>query len=102
MYARISTYEIGSEQAAEAAAAFRAAFERLRDVDGLEGACFLRACEGRRGLTITFWETQAAMTASRVTASRLRAEAAESVSAEIVSVDEYEVAAVEKRVPPVG
>jgi heme-degrading monooxygenase HmoA len=101
MYARISTYDIHEDHTVEAAAAFRAAFARLRGAEGLEAAYFLRACEGRRGVSITFWDTQAAMSASRVTASRLRSEAADSVSGDIVSVDEYEVAVADEGSPRV-
>lgn len=96
MYARISVYDIDAGRASEAAAQFREAFARLRELEGLEAAYYLRACEGTRGVSITLWESQAAMSASRVAASRLRSEAAASIDGEIVSVEEYEVAVAEQ------
>ncbi len=95
MYARISVYEVDSDRRAEATATFRKAFARLREVEGIEGAYFMLGCEGRRAVSITLWESQSAMAASRVVASRLRSDAAGAVEGEIVSVDEYEVALVE-------
>ena len=97
MYARISVYDIDPDNKAEAAARFRQAFAQLRELEGFEAAYFLLACEGKRGLSMTFWESQAAMSASRVAASHLRSEAAEAIGSEIVSVDEYEVAVAEER-----
>jgi heme-degrading monooxygenase HmoA len=91
MFARVSTYQIPPERKGEAQANFGGALERIREVDGLEKAVLLFGCESDRAVTITFWENNAAMSASRVAASRLRSEAASSVDGDVVSVEEFEV-----------
>lgn len=97
MYARISVYDVGADRRAEATASFREAFARLREVEGLERAYFLLGCEGTRAISMTLWESQSTMAASRVVASRLRSDAAGASEGEIVSVDEYEVAVAEEK-----
>jgi hypothetical protein len=42
--------------------------------------------------TLTFWDSAAAMEATRVTASRLRTEAAQAVGAAVTGSQEFEVA----------
>jgi heme-degrading monooxygenase HmoA len=91
MFARVSIYEIPQDRRAEARANFESAIARIRETEGLTNAQFLLACESDRAVTITFWETQEAMAASRVVASRLRSEAAASVDGDVLSVEEFEV-----------
>ena len=93
MYARVTTYEL-DEQAGDATAAFETAIERIRALPGLVDASFLVEREhGARALTITTWETLAAMEASRVAATRARSDAAREVSAEVTTTCEYAVRA---------
>jgi heme-degrading monooxygenase HmoA len=91
MFARLSIYEIPQDRRAEAQANFERAIARIRETEGLTNAQFLLGCESDRAVTITFWETHAAMAASRVVASRLRSEAAASVGGDVLSVEEFEV-----------
>ena len=91
MFARMSVYDVPEDKRGEAEEIFKSAIGRIRESEGLENAYALFSCEGRRALTITFWQDQGAMAASRVAASRLRSDAAGSVDADIVSVEEFVV-----------
>ena len=73
MFARVSIYDIPQDRREEARANFNSAVARIRETEGLENAQFLLGCDSDRAVTITFWETHAAMAASRVAASRLSA-----------------------------
>jgi heme-degrading monooxygenase HmoA len=91
MFARVSTYEIPEDQRGKAEASFREAIAHIRESPGLEDAYLLLGCESARAITITFWEDQGTMAASRVSASRARSEAADAVGGDVLSVDEFEV-----------
>ena len=91
MYARVSIYEVPQDRRGEAEASFASALTRIREVDGLQKAQFFLGCDSERAVTITFWESQGAMAASRVAASRLRSDAASSVDGDVLSVEEFQV-----------
>jgi heme-degrading monooxygenase HmoA len=91
MFARLSMYQIPPERKGEAQANFEGAVGQIREVEGLEKAIFMLGCDSDRAVTITFWESHAAMSASRVMASRLRSDAASSVDGDVLSVEEFEV-----------
>ena len=91
MYARISTYELDSGHSDEAVVAFRGAIDRIRGLSGLLDAYFLVDDDGTRALTVTVWESAAAMEASRVAASSARTDAARAVGATVSSSCEYAV-----------
>jgi heme-degrading monooxygenase HmoA len=93
VFARVSSYEIPPEQAGDAAARFGQAIGQIRELNGLAAAYLLVNAEAGRVLTMTLWDSAAAMEASHVTASRLRTEAVRSVDGNVLSVEEYEVAA---------
>jgi heme-degrading monooxygenase HmoA len=93
MFARVSTYDLPPERADAAAEAFGQAIGQIRSMAGLAAAYLLVNAENGRTLTITLWDSRAAMEASRVTASRLRSEAARTLDAAVLSTEEYEVAA---------
>ncbi len=93
MFARVSTYEIPVDRMDEATETFRQAINRIRELAGLVGAHLLVSAESGRLLTMTLWETRAAMEASRVAASRLRSDAVRPFDGSVVSTEEYEVAA---------
>ncbi|MFN2467226.1 MAG: hypothetical protein ABR521_03735 [Gaiellaceae bacterium] len=88
----MSIYDIPEGQQSEAEASFAQALARIGEAEGLRETYFLLDCEGDRAMAITFWDSHAAMTASRVAASLLRGEAARSVGGEVVSVGEFKVA----------
>lgn len=68
-----------------------AAIDAIERPPGLLDACMLVSEDGSDAVTITLWETHAAMVASRVRATRLRTEAARLVGAEVRSTVEYRV-----------
>jgi heme-degrading monooxygenase HmoA len=92
MYARIARYKIPQERFGEVVAAFREPVERLREVEGNRGGYFLIDRENCTATSLTLWEDQAALEASKVAASRLRSEAVDAVDGEIQMVDDCEVA----------
>ena len=91
LFARLAVYEVPEGVEATARAGFEAALERIREAPGLHEGYVLLGTESSRAVTITFWESQEAMAASRVVASRARSEAVAAVGGEVVSVDEFEV-----------
>jgi heme-degrading monooxygenase HmoA len=92
MFARVSRYDLPSDRAHEAAAAFREAMERIGELDGLQQAALLLATDGNRAMTVTFWDTENAMQVSRIAATRARSAAANAVGGEVISTEEFEVA----------
>ena len=93
MFARVSSYEIRPERAGDATESFERAIGQIREMKGLAAAYLLVNGDEGRVLTMTLWDTAAAMEASRVAASRLRSDAVRTVDGDVVSVEEYEVAA---------
>jgi heme-degrading monooxygenase HmoA len=93
MFARVSIYEVPTERVDAAAETFGQAIGQIREMTGLAAAYLLVNADNGRTLTMTLWDSRAAMEASRVTASRLRSEAARTVDSTVLSTEEYEVAA---------
>jgi heme-degrading monooxygenase HmoA len=91
MYARVARYEVDPARTGEAVEAFREAAGQLADLPGLTAAYVLADGEDGVVMTMTFWESRAAMDNSEVRASGLRHEAARSVDGEVVSVHCLEV-----------
>ena len=96
MFARVSTYQGDTERLLEG---FRRTTEPLAQLEGFERAYFLTDSEAGRALTITLWDSQAAMTASADWASRAREHAAHESGAEVESVRSYEVALIAEKSP---
>ena len=93
MFARVARYEIPSERMSEAEGSFQQAIDEIREMTGAGGAYLLVSPDSGLVLTMTLWENQATMEASRVTASQLRNRAAGALDGSVVSAEEYEVAA---------
>jgi heme-degrading monooxygenase HmoA len=93
MFARVAIYEVPPHRISEAEGAFRQAIDEIRTMAGVSGAYLLVSTDSGRVVTMTLWENQAAMEASRVTASQLRRKAAGALDGSVVSAEEYEVAA---------
>jgi heme-degrading monooxygenase HmoA len=89
MFARVSSYQGEIERLLDG---FRRTTEPLMQLEGFERAYFLTDSEGGRALTITLWDTEAAMEASADCASKAREHAAHDSDAAIESVRGYEVA----------
>jgi heme-degrading monooxygenase HmoA len=92
MFARVARYRISGDQLDQAAEAFGAVAEQVRELDGNEGGYLLIDRDNETATTVTFWESRAALEASEVRASRLRSEAIGGVEGEVVAVDRCEVA----------
>jgi hypothetical protein len=90
MFARVAVYEIPGHRVEEAVGRFREALDQIPQM-GLEEAYVLISPESNRALTMTLWNKQDAMEASRLKASRLRSDAAKVVDGSVQSVVEYEV-----------
>jgi heme-degrading monooxygenase HmoA len=89
MFARVSTYQGGTEQLLEG---FRRTTEPLMQLDGFERAFFLTDAAAGRAMTVTLWDSESSMAASAEWADRAREHAAHDSGAAIESVASYEVA----------
>jgi heme-degrading monooxygenase HmoA len=92
MFARVARYRFPEERYDDAVRAFRTASEQLREIEGNAGGYLLVDRDNSTALTVTFWESRAAMEASEVRASRLRNEAIGEVVGSVEAVDRCEVA----------
>ena len=89
MFARVSTYQGEVERLLEG---FRRTTEPLARLGGFERAYFLTDSEAGRAMSLTLWDSQAAMLASADWADKAREHAAHDSGATIESVRSYEVA----------
>ena len=94
MFARVSTYQGEIERLLEG---FRRTTEPLARLEGFERAYFLTDSAAGRAMTITLWNSQAAMAASADWASRAREHAAHESGATVESIDSYEVALIAEK-----
>ena len=93
MYARVSTYEGGTTEDYDAGLDRLEAevAPRIRAMPGYRGVLSLVDRSTGRSLSITLWEDEDAIAATREEADRVRAQAAELSGASIGEVVEYEV-----------
>jgi heme-degrading monooxygenase HmoA len=89
MFARVATYS-GDTDALKRG--FEAARTELQQIEGFSNAYFCIDREGGRALTMTLWESQAALDASADQAHQLRSRATEPAGATTDSVLQFEVA----------
>jgi heme-degrading monooxygenase HmoA len=89
MFARVSTYQGETERLLEG---FRRTTEPLTQFEGFERVYFLTDAAAGRAMTVTMWDSAAAMAASAEWASRAREHAAHESGAAVESVCSYEVA----------
>ena len=89
MFARVSTYQGDTERLLEG---FRPTREPLAQLEGLERAYFLTDSAAGRAMTVTLWDSPAAMEASADWASKAREHATHDSGAAVESVHSYEVA----------
>jgi heme-degrading monooxygenase HmoA len=88
MYARISRYKGDAELLRSG---FESVSDELAQVDGFSHALFLADRDTGRAMSITMWESEAAMEASAERAHQMRTRASEPAQATIESVEGYEV-----------
>jgi heme-degrading monooxygenase HmoA len=94
MFARVSTYQGEIERLLEG---FRRTTEPRAQLEGFERAYFLTDSAAGRAMTITLWNSQAAMAASADWASKAREHAAHESGAAVESIDRYEVALIAEK-----
>ncbi|MGN7198654.1 hypothetical protein [Arthrobacter sp. SAFR-044] len=90
MFARISTYRTGPETRADNPGDV---VDAVLQIPGCKGVYYLNGTGTDKALSITLWETEEAMVASRRDATRIREESSRADRTEIVSVEEFEVTA---------
>jgi heme-degrading monooxygenase HmoA len=91
VYARATTLRASPEHVQEAIVHYQEGIPSIREISGNRGAFLLVDRSAGRGISVTLWESDEAMQASRKRADELRQQAQES-GGEIDPVVEYEVA----------
>lgn len=91
MFARATTLQ-GSDDVDVGVQQYREALSRFRQIPGNQGAFLLIDRRAGKGIGVTLWESEQAMTDSREQAEQLRQQAVEQAGGRIESVEEYEVA----------
>ncbi len=94
MFARVSTYQGHTERLLEG---FRRTTEPLAQLEGFERAYFLTESAAGRAVSVTLWESQAAMAASADWANKAREHAAHESGAAVESVRSYAVALIAEK-----
>ena len=90
MYARATTLRASPEDVQEQIDHYQEGIQSVREISGNRGAFLLVDRSAGKAISVTLWESDEAMQASRKRADELRQQAQESPGE---SVDEYEVAA---------
>jgi heme-degrading monooxygenase HmoA len=91
MWARVSRYQFPAAEVEKVVDQFNAALDRFSTQPGLKRADVYVSRKSGAGITITVWETAAAMKASEEEADRLREDIALELIGWIQSVEEYEL-----------
>lgn len=89
MFARVSTYKTGPETLSDTPS--EDIVSRVRQIPGCKGIYYLNGTESDKAISITLWDTEEAMTASRQEANKIRKENSEAEKTQIVAVEEFEV-----------
>ena len=90
MYARATTLRASPEDVQEQIDHYQEGIQSVREISGNRGAFLLVDRSAGKAISVTLWESDEAMQASRKRADELRQQAQESPGE---SVNEYEVAA---------
>jgi heme-degrading monooxygenase HmoA len=91
VYARAATLRASPEHVQEAIVHYQEGIPSIREISGNRGAFLLVDRSAGKGISVTLWESEGAMQASRRRADELRQQAQEP-GGEIDPVDEFEVA----------
>jgi heme-degrading monooxygenase HmoA len=92
LFARVTRYQIPEARFGEVVPAFRNALDEVQQLDGNKGGYLLIDRDNNTALTLTLWETQAALQASEVATSRMRSDSINAVDGDILTIDRCEVA----------
>lgn len=88
MFARVATYRLGSQSST---AVPDGVVSQVLAIDGCRGVYFLFGKDSDKGMSISLWDTEDQMVASRGEVGRIREEASRAQQLEVLSVEEYEV-----------
>jgi heme-degrading monooxygenase HmoA len=91
VHARLARYAIEPDRLDDAVESFRQAGRELSELAGFEGGHVLVDYDEGTLMTLTLWESRAAVDASDVRAATLRQRALRAVDGEVQSVTCYEV-----------
>ena len=91
MHARLARYALQPDRVDDALAAIREAGREIAVLDGFRGGQVMVDHDEGTLMTLTFWESRAALEASEVRAAGLRQAAMRPSEGEIQSVTSYEV-----------
>lgn len=92
MYARVSTYEGSVEDYDAGLVKMQTDIApQVRKMSGSAGLLSMIDRSTGRGLSITLWDSEEAMVATRESANQVRSQAASAMGSRIVDVTEYEV-----------
>lgn len=91
MHARLARYAIQPDRLDEAVASFREAGRELAELRGFKAGHVLVDYDEGTLMTLTLWESRAAIDASDVRAASLRQRALRTVDGEVQSVACYDV-----------
>jgi heme-degrading monooxygenase HmoA len=89
MFARVSTYR--ADDADKLLEGFEGVTRPLEQMDGFVYAHFLVDRAGDKGMSITVWESEQALTDSAAQADDMRKRGSETGGASIESVEHYEI-----------
>jgi heme-degrading monooxygenase HmoA len=92
MHARVSFYDVTGGQADDVVTAFQSAQNDVEQMQGNQGGMLLVDREGKKAITITFWDSEDDLRATAEQANQVRQQAADSAAMSIVSVEAFEVA----------
>ena len=88
-YARVSTYRFPPEDIDMAPGQFQQA---ISEIEEMQEAVLLLDRSSGKAMTITYWESEETLSASREAANQARSRAASAAGGSIESVEEFEVA----------
>ena len=91
MYARMARYRTEADRCNDAATSFRQAVEAISELPGFADGYVLIDPDSGEVVTLTLWESQAALDASEVRATGLRQNAAHAVAGDVESVGRFSV-----------
>jgi heme-degrading monooxygenase HmoA len=92
MLARVARYEVNQDRLTDAVEAFNDAGREIEQLEGFVGGYVLVDHEDGRTMTLTLWESDAALEESESTARSARNRAAGAVDGSVLSVEKFEVA----------
>ena len=91
MFARVSTYRTGPETISDAPQ--EDIIRSVLEIPGCRGIYYLHGKGIDKDLSITLWDSEESMTASREKANRIRSETSSAERTQILAVEEFEITA---------